>query len=129
MVHDPTPFEGPLAGALAGLVAASTDIVLVIGGDMPGPVPAVIDAMLDALDDPRIEAAVLEHDGQPRPLPLVLRRRPAVGAAERLISSGERRLGALRESLRSGVIKEPDWRKLDPAARTLRDIDTPADLD
>ena len=61
--------------------------------------------------------------------PLVLRRDPALAAAERLFAGGERRLRALTETLSTHVIAEATWRTLDPDARTLRDIDTPADLD
>jgi molybdopterin-guanine dinucleotide biosynthesis protein A len=128
VAHDPTPFEGPLAGLLAGLTAASTDVVLVTAGDMPDPVSGVIDALLDALDAPGAEAALLRDDGKPRPLPMALRRQPAERAAAALIAAGERRLGALAETLRSQVIEEAVWRPLDPDARTLHDIDTPADL-
>jgi molybdopterin-guanine dinucleotide biosynthesis protein A len=128
LVRDPAPFEGPLAGLHAGLAAASTDVVLVTAGDMPDLVPAVIDALLEALHAPGAEAALLRDHGKPRPLPMALRRQPAEAAAAALIAAGERRLGALAETLRSEVIEETVWRPLDPDARTLHDIDTPADL-
>lgn len=128
IIRDPAAFEGPLAGVLAGLTEAATDVVLVSAGDMPDLVPAVVRALLEALDEPGIDAALLRHDGRPQPLPMALRRHRAQAAASTLIAAGERRLWALPEALRSRVIEEAVWRKLDPAGRTLRDIDTPSDL-
>ena len=58
---------------------------------------------------------------------MVVRRDRALAAAERLIAAGERRLGALTRRSPTGS-PEPVWRMLDPDGRTLRDIDTPADL-
>jgi molybdopterin-guanine dinucleotide biosynthesis protein A len=128
VVHDRVAFDGPLAGVLAALEAAAAPVVVVVGGDMPDLVPGVIRAMLAALDEPTTEAATLDHAGRPRPLPMTLRRDAALSTARRLIDSGERRLAALPDALRTTVIAEGTWRALDPDARTMRDIDTPADL-
>ena len=129
LVHDPVAFQGPLAGVAAGLRAAHESIVLVIGGDMPTLVGAVVESMLVALDHSGVEAVVLEHEGRPRPLPIALRREPALAAADVLLVDGERRLRALMETLATTVIAETTWRALDPYGMTVRDIDTPADLD
>lgn len=129
IVHDPTPFEGPLAGLLAGLRETDDPVVLAIGGDTPDLVVGVVESMLAALDSsPAPDAVVLEHDGRARPLPIVLRHGPAVAAAAALYAQGERRLRALTETLATHVIPEAAWRAFDPDAVTLRDIDTPADL-
>jgi molybdopterin-guanine dinucleotide biosynthesis protein A len=133
LIHDPVAFEGPLAGLLAGLRAARESVVLVVGGDMPSLVGVVLGSMLAALASPgvdpvRVDAVILEHDGRARPLPLALRREPALAAAERLYGEGERRLRALPEVLAARSIPESTWRALDPGGLTIRDIDTPADL-
>ncbi len=128
LVHDPVAFEGPLAGLLAGLRASREPIVLVVGGDMPMLVGAVIEAMLVELDQVGVEAVELEHEGRARPLPLALQRQPALAAADRLFSDGERRLRALPEALATRILAEATWRKLDPNGMTIRDIDTPTDL-
>ena len=112
LVYDLTPFEGPLAGLLAGLREASDAVVLAI----------------EALDSTGADAVVLEHDRRQRPLPIVLRREPAVAAAGSLYDHGERRLRALSERLAAHVIPEASWRLLDHDGVTLRDIDTPTDL-
>jgi molybdopterin-guanine dinucleotide biosynthesis protein A len=130
LVHDPTPFEGPLAGLRVGLAAAHTDVALVVGGDMPDLVPRVLQTLLDELelDAEGAEAVVLDHDGRGRPLPMAVLRRPALAAATRLIEAGERRLRALSEALATTVIAEAVWRSFDPDGATLHDIDTPDDL-
>jgi molybdopterin-guanine dinucleotide biosynthesis protein A len=128
VAHDPEPFEGPLVGLLSGLQTATEPIVLVAAGDMPELVPSVVEMLVAALDEPATQAALLRHEGQARPLPMTLRRGPAREAAMRLVAAGERRLGALPEALVTTVIDEAAWRPLDPVARTMRDIDTPADL-
>ncbi len=128
LVHDPVAFEGPLAGLAAGLQAAHEAIVLIVGGDMPSLVGAVVESMLVELDQADVEAVVLEHDGRARPLPLALRREPALTAATALLARGERRLRTLLDALTTRVIPEATWRALDPDARTVRDVDTPDDL-
>lgn len=128
VVRDPAPFEGPLAGLLAGLHATRERAVLVVGGDMPDLLREVGEMLLGELDEAGVEAVVLEHDGRARPLPMVVRRDAALAAATRLIAGGERRLGALPEALTATVVAEAAWRALDPDGRSVRDIDTPADL-
>lgn len=129
LIHDTVAFEGPLAGLLAGLRAAAEPVVLVVGGDMPSLAGPVLEAMLTHLDAPGVDAVDLEHDGSSRPLPLALRREPALAAARALIDRGERRLRSLPEALATHTLSEPAWRALDPDARTVRDIDRPGDLD
>ena len=128
VVRDSVPFEGPLAGLLAGLGAAHESIVLITAGDMPDLVPDVVQALLAALESTGGQAAILDRDGRPRPLPMAVLREPALAAAARLIAAGERRLGAITEALQTTVIPEATWRALDPDGKTMRDIDTPADL-
>jgi molybdopterin-guanine dinucleotide biosynthesis protein A len=128
VVHDPSAFEGPLIGLLTGLRGATQPVGLVVGGDMPTMVLSVLEALIARLDDPTVDAVVLEDDGRDRPLPTAVRILPATSAAERLVAAGERRLGALYEALATAVIDEPTWRALDPDGKTLRDIDMPADL-
>jgi molybdopterin-guanine dinucleotide biosynthesis protein A len=127
-IRDPEAFEGPLAGAAAGLAASDADIVLIVGADMPWMLPAVLRRLVLALDD-GAEAAVLESDGAARPLPIAVRRQPGLDRAVTLLASGERRLRALEAGLATTVILEAVWRLDDAAGLTLRDIDTHADLD
>jgi molybdopterin-guanine dinucleotide biosynthesis protein A len=67
LIHDPSPFEGPLAGLAAGLAAAREASVFLTAGDIPGLVPEVVELLLGALDDPGVEIAVLADDDALQP--------------------------------------------------------------
>jgi molybdopterin-guanine dinucleotide biosynthesis protein A len=129
VVRDTEPDAGPLAGLVAGLAATRANRIIVVGGDMPFLVETVLAALLATLRDPAVEVAALEHDGLPRPLPIAVRRDPALRAAQASLGAGDHRLRAILEALSTTVIPETTWRALDPTARTLADVDTPADLD
>lgn len=136
-VADPEPFGGPLVGTAAGLGAATGEIALVAGGDMPWLEPAVLRLLVAALDVPGAHraAAVLEgaaggRDGAPgvERFPFALRTAEARLAAGRLVGAGERRMRMLLRDLDPVRIPEERWRLLDPEARTTRDVDRPEDL-
>jgi molybdopterin-guanine dinucleotide biosynthesis protein A len=74
------------------------------------------------------DAVVLASRGERLPLPAVLRTGAATTVARRLVGDGERRLRSLFERLPTRALEEGEWRPLDPAGATLRDVDRPADL-
>ena len=125
---DETAFEGPLAGTLTGLIAAREPLALVVGGDMPSLEPAVLRLLVRLLTLSAADAARLEYRGRPQQLPLALRTGAATDMTRRLVAEGERRMGALPEGLSVRLVREPEWRALDPEALTLRDVDEPGDL-
>lgn len=130
VVHDPERHGGPLIGLLAGLETAGEPIVLVAGGDMPTMSGAVLQALVTALARAEgAEGALLVQRSDDRPLPVALRLGAATAAARRLVAEDERSLRSLLGRLRLHRIAEADWRPLDPAGDTLRDIDRPSDLD
>jgi len=137
VVRDPVAHEGPLAGLATGLAATTTPLALVVAGDMPGLVPSVLDALLRRLEDgqtggrPAGTRAVLAvlHDGERvGPLPCSLRVGEARAGVEALLATGERRLRAILDTLPRAVIPFAEWRALDPAGASLRDVDRPEDL-
>ncbi len=128
LVSDPTSFEGPLVGLVTGLRRATRPVALVVGGDMPTLVPSVLALLVDRLDDPAVDAVLLDQDGRARPLPGAVRTASARETAEGLVGAGERRLRTLYEALNTVTVAEEAWRELDPAGRSLRDVDTQADL-
>jgi molybdopterin-guanine dinucleotide biosynthesis protein A len=113
---------------MTGLIAAREPLVVVAGGDMPSLDPAVLALLIRALVASSADAALLEHRGRRQQLPFAVRTGAGTDAARRLLAQGERRLGALTDRLTVRVLPEEEWRPLDPDARTLRDIDEPADL-
>lgn len=132
-VADDEPFAGPLAGLAGALRGTSTELAIVVGGDMPGLVPAVLALLLERLRaDGVLNAALLvapEPDTHRRQvLPLALRVEPAAAAARAAIDAGDRSLVRLLDRLRSIEIPAPEWLALDPEGRTLLDVDRPSDL-
>ncbi len=125
---DPEPFGGPLVGLVAGLTATAGEIVVVVGGDMPDLVPAVLARLGESLGRGLADAVLLAGSGDRPSLPFAIRRDPALSAARSALADGDRRLRGLFERLVVDAVPESEWRVLDPAARTLRDIDRPEDL-
>jgi molybdopterin-guanine dinucleotide biosynthesis protein A len=129
VARDRQAYDGPLAGLATGLAALDPEVehVIVVGGDMPNLVPAVLERLLGLVD--RADAAILEDDAGPRPLPMAARRSIVQPAADRLLANGERRLRALLAELDAVVaINRAIWRADDPSGETLRDVDVPGDL-
>jgi molybdopterin-guanine dinucleotide biosynthesis protein A len=130
VVRDAHAFEGPLVGLLAGLDAAREPLVLAVGGDMPALQSAILDLIVGRLArDESADAAVLEHRGRLRPLPLAVRVGATGSIGRRQVERGDRSLIGLLNSLRTAVIDERAWRPFDPEGASLRDVDIPSDLD
>ena len=125
--RDPEPFGGPLVGLVAGLEVASSERVVVVGGDMPTLAPPVLGLLLERLGE--VSATALADDGVVRPLPMALDRGAALPVGRRLLAEGRRDLRSLLDGLSMRPIATADWGPLDPEARTLRDIDRPSDLE
>lgn len=129
VAHDRIAGAGPLAGLLAGLEAAASDVVLVVGGDMPWLDARVLRLMARAAARPGPDAWILEGpDALAQTLPLAGRRVPLLAATRVLLGMGERSLRGLLTGAGAGRIKATSWRRLDPDGRTIRDIDRPDDL-
>jgi molybdopterin-guanine dinucleotide biosynthesis protein A len=129
VANDPTEGAGPLAGLHAGLLAAvRSDLALVVGGDMPELQPPVLRELLSVLDSAGADAAVLADGDRPRPLPMAVRTWPAADVTHALLHAGRSRLRDVVDGLRTAVIDEATWTALDPARRTLFDVDEPGDL-
>lgn len=128
VVRDPEPHGGPLVGLLAGLERAGLPLALLAAGDMPRLATPVLRALLRALESGDADAAVLVRRGRREPFPAALRVGRATDAATRLLADGERRLGAVFETLLVEAFAESDWRVFDPTSDTLLDVDRPEDL-
>lgn len=133
LVADDEPFAGPLAGLAGALRGTSTELAIVVGGDMPELVPAVLALLLDRLRaggevDAALLAAPQPDTDRRQALPLALRVGPAGAAARAAIAAGDRSLVRLLDRLRSIEIPALEWIALDPEGRTLLDVDRPSDL-
>lgn len=128
-IRDARDGEGPLAGLSRGLEAASGELAIAAGGDMPDLSTAVLLEMLRVVGEVPVDAVALQDGDRFRPLPCLVRVAPARDAAHALLHAGERSLRSLLNALRVAVIDEPTWTALDPGRRTLFDVDEPGDID
>ncbi len=130
LARDAVRHGGPLAGLAAGIEAIDGGgTVLVAGADMPWLQPAVLRLLVETLDRAAALAAVTLAATDPAPLPMAIRPSVVGTAIDTILARGGRRsLRALLEAVPSATVPEATWRPLDPGARTLRDIDRPADL-
>ncbi len=130
-VHDHEADGGPLVGLVAGLEAVAEPLAIVVAGDMPDLRATVLELLIRTLvhADDGIAAIALESRGRLEPLPVAVRTGVASSSAARLVADGERSLRGLFERLPTRMIEEGAWRPLDPESATLRDIDTPSDLE
>ncbi|HEX8133844.1 MAG TPA: hypothetical protein VF880_10495, partial [Actinomycetes bacterium] len=74
----------------------------------------------------RAEAVACRRGGRLEPLVAVYERRPALAAAGALLRAGDRSLRGLLAALRTLVVEEAEWRRLDPDGRSFTDLDDPA---
>jgi molybdopterin-guanine dinucleotide biosynthesis protein A len=130
LVADPVPYQGPLAGLVAGLAAATHEHVVGVAGDMPYLDPRVLRQLaLSLLERPGCDVVLLGlgPTNAPQPLPMAIRRSAQARASEAL-EGGERSLGRFLRLIRLHVLAESAWRRVDPDARTLLDVDRPSDV-
>jgi molybdopterin-guanine dinucleotide biosynthesis protein A len=127
--RDPTEGQGPLAGLHAGLLVARADRALVAAGDMPDLQTRVLLELLHVADDAPVDAVALQDGDRYRPLPCVVQVRRAIEVAHALLHEERRALHDLLDALRLAIVDEPTWLALDPARRTLFDVDTQSDLE
>jgi molybdopterin-guanine dinucleotide biosynthesis protein A len=132
VARDAVAGQGPLAGLAAGLAAASGPLALLVGGDQPALRPDLLRELLRRLTPeaggPRLDVVGLEEEGRLRPLPVALRVGTVGPAAAVALRGGTRSLVGLFGRLRAGTLSPAQWRQLDPAGDSLRDVDAPDDL-
>ena len=119
---------GPAAGLETALTEAQGDAVLVVATDHPALAPGVLALLLEHARSSGARAVTLKGPRGPEPF-LAVYRRDALATVRATLDAGERRMQAVLAALEPDVIDEVVWRELDPAGRTLTDVDTPADLD
>jgi len=130
LIPDRRLSKGPLGGLEAGLMATDEEVVLVLAGDMPWVPRAVLDLVVTRLRSvDAAEIACLVVDGRPQPFPMACRRAVTRVRTARLLDRGERRMSTLLEDSVTLFVGEPEWRREDPDGGSIRDIDTPTDLE
>lgn len=125
VVPDYDPPCGPLGGIAAGLQAARHPLAVVVACDMPFLNVALL-RWLIALAE-RYDAVVPQTGDEFEPLHAVYRRECYNPIARRL-ERGERRVISFFADVRLRSVPESEWRMLDPAGRSLVNLNTPDDL-
>ena len=119
---------GPAAGLETALHEARGDAVLVLATDHPALAPGVLALLLERARSSDAPAVTVDGPRGPEPFVAVYRR-DVLPSVRALLDAGERRMQAVLRELGPEVLGEDVWRPLDPAGRTLADVDTPEDLD
>jgi molybdenum cofactor guanylyltransferase len=125
VVPDYDPPAGPLGGVAAGLAAMQCDRCLVVACDMPFLNLALLRYLIER--STAADAVVLRLDDDFEPLHAVYRR-ACLASIRQHLSIGDRRVISFYADVRLTIIPEADWRRLDPDARSLANLNTPDDL-
>jgi molybdopterin-guanine dinucleotide biosynthesis protein A len=124
VVADHQPGLGPLAGILAGLAAANHRHVWVVGCDLPDVEPALGGLLLALAGE--YEAVVPRPDLEPEGVCALYLRELAPRIAA-LLEAGERSIKSLLDRSAVRYVASDELRTVDPALRSFRNINTPAD--
>lgn len=133
VVPDEPELEGPAAGLIAGLVAATKDRVLVLGADLPFASSRLAWGLAAiAQSEPQARVVVPERAGRLEPLFAIYHRaavadlrkmarqlsRPGQGPSLRLTVAG----------VRMRRVREAEWRVWDPDGLSFLNCNTPGEL-
>jgi len=122
VVTDRFPGVGVLAGLHAGLQAASHDLMLAVGCDMPFLNPDLLRALIGWAEG--YDVVALRQGEQVETLHAVYRR-TCLGPMENAIRAGERRIISFFPRVRVRYVSPEDILPLDPELRSFRNINTP----
>ncbi len=122
-VRDAVPDAGPLGGIAAGLAAATTEWLLVVAGDMPDLRGDVLDLLLAPTE---LDASGFRVGDLPEPLLCALRVAVFRPLVEARLAAGDYKASRLLTS--HPRVRWIDPRGVDPELRSLRNVNTAADL-
>jgi molybdopterin-guanine dinucleotide biosynthesis protein A len=125
MVPDYDPPCGPLGGLAAGLRAVTAELAIVVACDMPFLNVNLLRWLIVLADG--YDAVVPQSGMEFEPLHAVYRRDCYNPIVQR-IAQGERRVISFFADVRLRPVPEAEWRVLDPAGRSLINLNTPDDL-
>ncbi|WP_435181136.1 molybdenum cofactor guanylyltransferase [Halorussus sp. AFM4] len=123
---DPVPDRGPLYGFRTALRTVEAETCVLAACDAPFLDPRLVADLADRLAaDPAADGVAVRAGDGPRPVPAAYRTAPALEGCDALLDAGEGRLSALFDRL--AVRRVPADDAAGDAARSLFDVDTPAD--
>ncbi|MGD1993411.1 MAG: molybdenum cofactor guanylyltransferase [Anaerolineae bacterium] len=124
VVTDRFPGVGVLGGLHAGLDAASHELILAVGCDMPFLNPDLLRAFVDWVEG--WDVAVLRRGEWVDPLHAAYRR-TCLPALEAVIEAGRRRVISFFPQVRVRYVTEAEVAAIDPELESFRNVNTPAD--
>jgi len=122
VVEDRFQDVGVLGGLHAGLAAASNDLTLAVGCDMPFLKPKVLRAFAAWAEG--YDVAILRHNGYLEPLHGAYRR-SCLQPIEAAIRAGKRRVVSFFPRVRVRAITLAEVAPLDPQLESFRNLNTP----
>jgi molybdopterin-guanine dinucleotide biosynthesis protein A len=124
VVPDVLPGRGAPGGLHAALSAAGTEWVFAAACDMP----FLDERAIRFLAERRAgaDAVLVRAAGRLEPLHAFWARR-CLPTLERLLAAGEPSLRDLAGAVGARVVEEDEWRLVDPAGRSLENVNTPED--
>jgi len=122
VVQDRFPDVGVLGGLHAGLDAASHELTLAVGCDMPFLKPKVLRAFAGWAEG--FDVALLRRGEYVEPLHAAYRR-TCLPAIERVIRAGRRRIISFFPEVRVRYVAPEEIRVLDPELDSFRNVNTP----
>jgi molybdopterin-guanine dinucleotide biosynthesis protein A len=125
VVADYDPPCGPLGGIAAGLQAMDAELAIVVACDMPFLNVPLLRWLIDQAAG--YEAVVPQTGAEYEPLHAIYRR-TCYDPIVRRIERGDRRVISFFADVRLRPIEEAAWRVIDPAGRSLVNLNTPGDL-
>lgn len=115
---------GVLGGLHAGLAAASRDVTLAVGCDMPFIRPSVLRAFSIWVQG--YDVALLRHNGHVEPLHGAYRR-TCLPAIEAVLRAGRRRIVSFFPQVRVRTVAPEEIIPMDPELESFRNLNTPDD--
>jgi molybdopterin-guanine dinucleotide biosynthesis protein A len=120
--------RGPLAGIATALATTRSSWNLIVACDLPYLSGAWLDWLLSRAIQSRGEVVIPRTGRGLEPLAAVYRRECGAPIASAL-ARGARRVTDVIEELRMDVVYQREWRRLDPRALILKNMNTPRDYD
>jgi molybdenum cofactor guanylyltransferase len=118
--------RGPLAGIATALAATRLPWNLIIACDLPYLFGAWLDWLLSRAIRSRGQVVIPQSGRGLEPLAAVYRRECG-GPIATALARGARKVTDVIEDLRMDVIDQREWRRLDPRALVLKNMNTPED--
>jgi molybdopterin-guanine dinucleotide biosynthesis protein A len=114
-----------LGGIAAGLQAMDSELAIVVACDMPFLYVPLLRWLIDQVTG--YDAVVPQTGAEYEPLHAIYRR-TCYDPIVRRLEQGDRRVISFFADVRLRPIEEAAWRAIDPAGRSLVNLNTPGDL-